>query len=170
MTGSLTSGSAVRGRAAEDGVPAIGDRAVDIVGVVAFVAVVGATVVVLLLVRRWLLARSQGAFECHVRTGGTGGSWRAGVARYEAARLAVFATLSLAWWPSLVLYRDRLSVVDRRSAADDPAGPTSASATTIILRCRYGGRVVEIAMDDRVAGGFAVWVESGPPGRGINVA
>jgi hypothetical protein len=168
MTAGLAAGVAAASGA--ERVPALGDGAVEIVGAVAAAALLGTVLVVLLVVRRWLLVSTQGAFGCHVRTGGSGTSWRAGVARYEAARLAVFTTLALAWWPSLVLYRDRLAVVDRRSAADDTSGPSSATATTTILRCRYDGRVVEIAMDERVAGGFAVWVESGPPGRGINVA
>lgn len=170
MTGSLSSGIAAAGRAAEERVPALGDQAVQIVGLVTVVTVVGVLLVLLLAVRRWLLGSSQGAFACHLRVGGSGTSWRAGVARYEAARLAFFASFALSWWPSTTLYRDRLSMVDRRSALDDPGGPSSATATTIILRCRYDGRVVEIAMDERVAGGFTVWVESGPPGRGINVA
>lgn|GEM_PF-2964513 len=151
------------------GEPAIGDGAVRVVGLVAAVVVVGAVLVVLLLIRRWALASAPGAFGCRVRTGGAGAAWRAGVARYDAMRLSFFPVLSLSWWPALVLARHRLSVVDRRSSADEPGAPVS-SAGTSVLRCRYDGRVIEIAMDDRVAGGFAVWVESGPPGRGISVA
>ncbi|MGF1646637.1 MAG: DUF2550 family protein [Kineosporiaceae bacterium] len=150
---------------------AVGDQAARVVGLVAAVVVLAALLLVVVLVRRWALVAAAGAFECQVRSGSQGSAWRAGVARYDAAQLSIFPLLSLSWWPALVLTRHRLSVVDRRRGSDG-AGPGDLRpvAGTTVLRCRYEGRVIEIAMDDRVAGGFAVWVESGPPGRGINVA
>lgn len=153
------------------GAPAIGDEAARVVVLVAAVVVLAALLLVAVLIRRWALASAPGAFECRVRNGGAGSPWRAGVARYDAARLSFFPLLSLSWWPALVLARHRLSVVDRRRGGADPGteGPAAAVGTTV-LRCRYEGRVIEIAMDDRMVGGFAVWVESGPPGRGISVA
>ncbi|MGF1661359.1 MAG: DUF2550 domain-containing protein [Kineosporiaceae bacterium] len=151
--------------------PAIGDGAARAVGLVAALVVLAAILLLVVLIRRWALVSSPGAFECRVRPGGPGTAWRAGVARYDAVRLSFFPLLSLSWWPALVLVRHRLSVVDRRRGGGEPgAEGLVVAAGTTVLRCRYEDRVIEIAMDDRMAGGFAVWVESGPPGRGISVA
>jgi hypothetical protein len=155
--------------------PAIGDQAARVVSLVAVAVVLAALLVLVMVLRRWVLVSSAGAFECRVRSAGLrsapGSVWRVGVARYDAAQLSFFPLLSLSWRPALVLVRHRLSLLDRRRGGGEPGtdGVVTAAGTTV-LRCRYEGRVIDIAMDDRVAGGFAVWVESGPPGRGLSVA
>jgi hypothetical protein len=152
--------------------PALGDDAVGIVGIVTLAVVLAILAVALILVRRVVVGSARGAFECHVRRPfpGETRSWRSGIARYEGTRISIFALVSLAWWPTVTLYRDRLTVLERRQGVDEVGAPILPSGPATVLRCRYDDRLVDLAMDDLAAGGFSVWVESGPPGRGVNVA
>ncbi len=149
-------------------------RAEGVIGVVTAVVLLGLVLLALLVARRLVLGSARGTFECYLRVfpdgGDRPGPWRAGLARYEGARVAFFATLAFGWWPTMVLDRNRLEILDRPQDEDADPAPSLASGTCTIMRCRHEGNVVELAMDDQAAAGFAVWVESGPPGRGLSVA
>lgn len=161
-------------------VPALGDRTADAVTAVTAVVLVGLLALIVLVGRRLSLGSMRGTFECYIREVNSPGAaapgaarttpWRAGLARYDGSRIAFFATLAFRWWPSRVFDRNRLEIVDRLHGAEASHAPPVATGSAAILRCRHDGNVVELAMDEMAASGFAVWVESGPPGRGINVA
>ena len=137
------------------------------VGVVAGVLLVAFVVVV---VRRLALARRLGAFSCLVRIGGPEdhlGPWRRGIARYDIHSLQWYATLTFGLNPSLTLDRAELHLTGRSTTGGgEPRVPHGMS----VVSGRYGGQLVDIAMAAGVASAFVLWVESGPPGRGVNVA
>lgn len=133
------------------------------------VALVLVAAVVLLVVRRLALARQLGAFDCLVRVGGVDtpmGQWRRGIARYDTNVLQWYATMTLGLSPSLTLDRAELRLLERFTAGpDEPRVPDGMS----VVVGRYGNRRVAIAMAAGTASAFVLWVESGPPGRGVNV-
>ena len=95
------------------------------------------------------------------------GPWRRGIARYDTNALQWYATLTLGLNPSLSLDRARLHLLDRFTAGrDEPRVPHGMS----VVAGRYGDQRVDIAMAAGNASAFVLWVESGPPGRGVNVA
>ncbi len=157
-----------------DLVPALGAEAhlaveVAIGLLVACVAGVG-----WLVARRSILISMRGAFDCQLRFVPTPRSaltdsdtrWRVGIARYSATHVSFFVVLGVGWWPSRVFDRRRMSVLDRRPTS----GEGLWAGEGMILRCEYENQPVELAMDAHAAGAFAVWVESGPPGRGVDLS
>ncbi len=123
----------------------------------------------MVVVRRVALAQRLGAFDCLVRVGAVGhplGPWRSGIARYDTNALQWYATLTFGLNPSLTLDRAELHLLDRfTTGRGEPRVPHGMS----VVSGRYGARRVDIAMAAGVASAFVLWVESGPPGRGVNV-
>jgi hypothetical protein len=117
--------------------------------------------VVLFLVRRWLLARPVGAFDCSLRKEPPqeAGGWMLGVARYEADRLEWFKVFGLSPRPERTLARARLMVLDTRRARK---GEGNVGAG-VLVRCGYGSTVLEFVMTEPDYNGFAAWLESAPP-------
>ena len=118
--------------------------------------------VVLFVVRRWLLARPVGAFDCSLRKDPSppSGGWMLGVARYEADRLDWFKVFGLSPRPRRTLARARLIVLETRKAR---RGEGNVGAGSVIVRCGYGPLVLELAMGEADYNGFAAWIESAPP-------
>lgn len=138
-----------------------------LVGVVLVVLVAALSLVVL---RRLILARTMGAFACLVRTGRVGrrkGPWRRGIARYDTNALQWYATLTFGLNPSLTLERCQLRLLGRSTTAP---GEHRVPDRMSVVSGRFGDQEVDIAMADPVASAFVLWLESGPPGRGVNVA
>lgn len=128
-------------------------------------------VVGVFVLRRYLLTREFGTFDCSLRRDGTGrsaGRWMVGVARYESDRLDWFRIFTMNPRPWRSFARSRLVILDRR----EPQGPEAYSVVqgSVIVRCAYGASVLELAMSDPAYSGFATWLESAPPGQNINVA
>jgi hypothetical protein len=136
-------------------------------------AVLGATALfvvlaglVALVVRRVLLRRGVGTFECSLRQespqDGAGG-WRLGVGRYERDRLDWFRLVTVSPRPARSLARGRLAILGRRA----PERPELRSLAPgwVVVRCAYGALTVEFAMSEPAANGLATWLESGPPGQ-----
>ncbi len=140
-----------------------------VVVVTAFALLVVAAVVAF-LVRRLILARGLGTFDCSLRgdTSHRAGGWILGVARYEADRLDWFRVFTISPRPARSLSRTRLVILDRRL----PEGPESYSFFPgwVIVRCAYGALTLELAMSDPAYNGLAAWLESAPPGHHVNVA
>jgi len=121
------------------------------------------TLVVLFLVRRWLLARPVGAFDCSLRKEELpekSAAWMLGVARYEADRLDWFKVFGLSPRPGRTLSRTRLVVLETRKAK---RGEGNVGAGSVVVRCGYGPLVLELAMSEPDYNGFAAWIESAPP-------
>ncbi len=133
----------------------------------AFVALVTTVVSVLVQWRRFLTG--LGAFPCVVRLPGATGRaarWRRGAARFDPATLRWFPAYTLLASRSLVLQRSELELTGRRPAADADGVPPGL--TVLIGSVR--GRAVELAVPPSSASALVLWAESGPPGRGVNVA
>ena len=129
----------------------------------------GCVLVICLAVRRIRLMRGGGVdVSLRRRPVGfsgpdSGAGWHSGVGRYQGDELAWFRLTSLWPWPTLVVDRTMLEIVNRRP-------PTEAEADTIpnagvVLRCRTPTRILELAMAPGVLTGFLAWLEASPPGR-----
>lgn len=130
-----------------------------------FLLVVGA-----LAVRRYLLGRGIGAFDCSLRAEGRrggAGAWTLGVARYEHDRLDWFRVFALTHRADHTLNRSWLSILDHRA----PLGSELHAVLPgwVIVRCDYAGSVLEFAMSEPAYSGLATWLESAPPGQNIAI-
>ena len=120
------------------------------------------------VVRRRVLVRRVGTFDCSLRRAGHGRRWVLGVARYEVDRLEWFRLFSFSVRPSCTYARGALHVVARRE-------PTGAEALlvqpgSLLVECRHGGEDLTMAMSRDAYTGLASWLESSPPGQNVNVA
>jgi hypothetical protein len=128
---------------------------------------VAAAVLVVVQWRRF--SRGLGAFRCFVRLPGQAGPfarWRRGAARFDTDALRWFPAYTLLASRSLVLEREELELFGRWAAGDDDGVPQGLT----VLRGSVRGRTVELAVPASSASALVLWVESGPPGRGVNVA
>ncbi|MFD7920027.1 DUF2550 domain-containing protein [Streptomyces sp. NPDC059740] len=165
--------------------------ALTVIGVIVVLALLGLFVFGL---RRRLIQRSGGTFDCSLRwdvapspasppgaalpagnTGSTavatepgGKGWIYGVARYNGDRVEWFRVFSYAPRPRRVLRRGAIEVVERRS----PEGEEELAllSDSIVLTCRAAGTPVELAMSEDALTGFLAWLEAAPPGQRVNVA
>jgi len=114
------------------------------------------------VVRRYLLTRQMGAFDCSLRKDAapSAGGWMLGVARYEADRLDWFKVFGLSPRPGRTLTRTRLVVLETRKAK---RGEGNVGSGSVVVRCGYGPSELELAMSEPDYNGFAAWIESAPP-------
>ncbi|MFJ8585241.1 DUF2550 domain-containing protein [Streptomyces sp. NPDC093595] len=156
-----------------------------------FLALLVSAVVVALVViglflfglRRRLIQRSGGTFDCSLRwnvpeggdlpprsAGGTptGKGWVYGVARYGGDRVAWFRVFSYAPRPRRILERSGIEVLARRM----PEGEEELAllSDSVILGCLHHGTRLELAMSEDALTGFLAWLEAAPPGQRVNVA
>ncbi|MHC0431020.1 DUF2550 domain-containing protein [Streptomyces sp. O3] len=142
---------------------------------------VGALVVVLVLLglfvfglRRRLIQRSGGTFDCSLRWNTpeepdpSGKGWSYGVARYNGDRVEWFRVFSYAPRPRRVLERAAIEVTHRR--APDGEEELALLSDAVILGCRHRGVRLELAMSEDALTGFLAWLEAAPPGQRVNVA
>ena len=130
-------------------------------GVVLVVLVAG----LLLVVRLRSLTRRRGTFDCALRAvdergAGTEGPWSLGVARTGSD--------GVRWWRSRSLSpRPRWSapraLVEVERIGESEATSADGAGVVVLVRCRSGGRAVDLAMNDDAYTGFAAWLESLPP-------
>jgi Protein of unknown function (DUF2550) len=126
--------------------------------------------------RRRLIQRAGGTFDCSLRTlrddsaaeGDPGRGWVYGVARYSGDRVEWFRVFSYALRPRRLLERDAIEVVERRH----PQGEEELAllSDAVVLICMYRGTRLELAMSDDALTGFLAWLEAAPPGQRVNVA
>ena len=124
--------------------------------------------------RRRLIQRSGGTFDCSLRWGGAGGDrasgkgWVYGVARYNGDRVEWFRVFCYAPRPRRVLERASIEVVGRRA----PEGEEELAllSDAVVLACAHRGTRLELAMSDDALTGFLAWLEAAPPGQRVNVA
>ena len=132
-------------------------------------ALVVATLLALaaLAVRRRLLTRRGGTFDCSVRLkpGSHGKGWTLGVGRYAGDILEWYRVFSYFPRPRRVFGRRDLEVIERRS----PMGAESFALLSgaVIITCRDGEGAVELAMGNDALTGFLSWLESAPPGQSV---
>ncbi|MEV7087014.1 DUF2550 domain-containing protein [Streptomyces sp. NPDC093085] len=124
--------------------------------------------------RRRLIQRSGGTFDCSLRWNVpeepdlSGKGWVYGVARYNSDRINWFRVFSYALRPRRTLERSAIEVLARRA----PEGEEELAllSDAVILACTHHGVRVELAMSDDALTGFLAWLEAAPPGQRVNVA
>jgi hypothetical protein len=123
-----------------------------------------------LLVRRTLLTRGLGTFDCSLRheTIRQRGHWTHGIARYGDDRLDWFQVFAVRLRAAETMARQRLVILDRRQP--DPEDSHSVLPGWVVVRCGYGPTIVELAMSEGAYNGLAAWLESAPPGQHMSVA
>ncbi|MBT2472069.1 DUF2550 domain-containing protein [Streptomyces sp. ISL-66] len=140
-------------------------------GLVVALVVIGLFVFAL---RRRLIQRSGGTFDCSLRWGVaeeldiSGKGWVYGVARYSGDRIDWFRVFSYSPRPRRLLERSSIEVIARRA----PEGEEELAllSDAVVLRCRHRGTRLELAMSDDALTGFLAWLEAAPPGQRVNVA
>jgi hypothetical protein len=128
----------------------------------------------LFVLRRVILSRSLGTFDCSLRelpppegdvVADRG--WMLGMARYQADRLEWFRIFTVSVRPRCVLARTDLIILDRRPPSDTETETVAVLPDSVIVRCSFGQDVLELAMSEPEYTGFATWLESAPPGLAL---
>jgi hypothetical protein len=136
--------------------------ALDVFAALVVLVLVG---LIALALRRRVLTRSGGTFDCslRLRPGGYGKGWALGIGRYAGDSLEWYRVFSYAARPREVFARRDLEIVDRRP----PVGPEvfSLLAGAVVVKCRQGDGSIEFAMSPEALTGFLAWLESAPPGQ-----
>lgn len=132
----------------------------EILGLAVLIALVMAVIVI--AVRRSVLIRS-GSVDVSWRfdLAPGGGSWVLGQARFCEDHFLLYRALSPLPGPARRLRRDQLTLGDRRPA--EGTEPDLLPAGSVIVRCTYGRRPVEIAVSESTLTGLRSWLESVPP-------
>ncbi|MFD7295534.1 MULTISPECIES: DUF2550 domain-containing protein [unclassified Streptomyces] len=127
-------------------------------------------------VRRRLIQRSGGTFDCSLRwdapapeaADASGKGWGYGIARYNGDRVEWFRVFSYAPRPKRILERAAIEVTGRRA----PEGEEELAllSDAIVLACTHRGTRLELAMSEDALTGFLAWLEAAPPGQRVNVA
>ncbi|MBV2353276.1 DUF2550 domain-containing protein [Streptomyces sp. J2-1] len=145
--------------------------ALTVCGIVVVLAALG---LFLFGLRRRLIQRSGGTFDCSLRwdvtgPGDTGGKgWSYGVARYNGDRIEWYRVFSYAPRPRRTLERAAIEVAGRRL----PEGEEELAllSDAVVLTCVHRGTRLELAMSEDALTGFLAWLEAAPPGQRVNVA
>ncbi len=141
-------------------------------------ALAAAVVVVLaaitvLAIRRRVITRRGGTFDCslRLRPARSGKGWALGIGRYSGDTLEWYRVFSYATRPRHVMGRRELEIIDRR--VPEGAEVFALLAGAVIVRCREAsdtgrdtgdsGKVVEFAMGEDALTGFLSWLEAAPP-------
>ena len=134
----------------------------------AALVVVALVAVAVLAVRRRVITRRGGTFDCSLRLRPSGGGkgWALGIGRYSGDSLEWYRVFSYATRPRRVMRRRDLEILERR--VPQGAEVFSLLSNAVIVRCREGsdsGNMVEFAMGDDALTGFLSWLEAAPPGE-----
>ena len=117
--------------------------------------------------RRHLIRRGGGAFDCAVRFGplpptGDASGWSFAVGRYRDLTVELYRVFSYSPRPRTSLARRGFDVVGRRDTAGEENRTLLPGWT--VLECSAAGAVVELAMSTESMMAFLTWVEAAPPG------
>ncbi|MFJ6213039.1 DUF2550 domain-containing protein [Streptomyces sp. NPDC092296] len=159
--------------------------------VCAVVVAVGVVGLVVFALRRRLIQRVGGTFDCSLRlkmpvhaavapplsddepapaptSPVDGKGWVFGISRYSGDSIEWFRVFSYAPRPRRVLPRAEIEVLGRRY----PAGQEELAllSGSVVLRCLHRGAPLELAMSEDALTGFLAWLEAAPPGQRVNVA
>ena len=142
-------------------------RAILVLDLFAAIVVLLLLALGLLAVRRRVITRRGGTFDCSVRLrpGRSGKGWALGVGRYSGDSLEWYRVFSYATRPRHVMARRELEIVDRR--VPEGAEVFSLLSGAVILTCREGSHMVEFAMSEAALTGFLAWLESAPPAQPV---
>ncbi len=139
----------------------------EIVAVVVIVAMV--LPLVWVVIRRRLLARQGGSFDCSLRipTATPGSGWVMGVARYAGEFLEWHAAFGFSMTPRLRLERSRTVAVEQRMPSNLESAALYEQRRIVLLEQRRTNRDPrELAMTPEALTGLLAWLEAAPPGLG----
>ncbi len=124
--------------------------------------------VTLLVIRRRTVARRRGTFDLSIcrQAGPQPTGWAIGIGSYGPESLDWYRTFSFAWWPRHRFHRGDLEIFERR----DPEGSEAFALDDgdVIVRIAHPSGVQQLAMSPSALTGLLAWLESSPPGRGVN--
>ncbi|HET7304884.1 MAG TPA: DUF2550 domain-containing protein [Segeticoccus sp.] len=143
------------------------DLLLSIEGLVA--AVIGLLLLFLLgtYLRRRTIARGQPLVLCAIREH-EGSRWKFGLARYGISGLDWFRLGGVSVRPAHHWSRGRLDLeVPRRL---EGAERLSILPEAVAVPCRHGDTTFELALAPGAYTALRSWLESSPPGLGVNVA
>lgn len=145
-------------------------NAILVLDALAAAVVVALLAIAVLAVRRRVITRRGGTFDCslRLRPARSGKGWALGIGRYSGESLEWYRVFSYATRPRHVMARRGLQIVDRRT----PEGSEvfSLLSGAVIVRCREGsdaGSIIEFAMGEDALTGFLSWLEAAPPGQPV---
>lgn len=125
---------------------------------------------VFLFVRRRLISRGGGTFECSVRTRppargnavGSARGWSLGLGRYTGDHLEWFRIFSFSTRPKFTFDR-AMTIAAQRTPQGAEAFSLYAGHVVVTVRLDTGD-TVELAMSRNALMGFLAWTEAAPPG------
>lgn len=138
------------------------------VDALALVVVLVATGAVCVIIRRRTIAGRRGTFDLSVKqiADASATGWVLGVGSFRGDTLNWYRTFSLVWWPRYRFRRSEFEVIDRRAPAGTEVYVLEKGDVVIAVRHRSGVR--QMAMSSSAATGLLAWLESKPPGQGVN--
>jgi Protein of unknown function (DUF2550) len=128
----------------------------------------------LLVLRRWVLGRAGGTFDCSLRANRSGPAanmgkgWALGLGRYAEDDLQWFRVFSFSPRPRRVLPRRELVI--RRRRQPQGAEALALLAGALVVECVVDDRPLELGMTEDALTGLLSWLEAAPPGRHLDVA
>jgi len=136
----------------------------------AMIAVCLFLAVLALPLRREVLRRRGGLFDCSLRTDRSrdGRGWMIGVGLYAGDAIAWYRVFSYSLRPKRIITRRSLDVVARRAPAGIERGVLLGGS--VIVECVDAHGPLELAMPEGTLTGFLSWLESAPPGSDLHVA
>lgn len=113
-------------------------------------------------VRRYLLTREVGSFDCSLRPADARG-WSVGIARYGPDHLSWYRVFALTTKPSLIFQRRSLELLGRRDL--EPWERNSVMPNDVVVTCRHQGSEFNLALSADAFTGLSSWTEAAPPGQ-----
>ena len=135
----------------------------EVVDVLAVIALVCCLLVLAIVARRSLLRRTGATLDLCLRYPGTTATgWALGVAKLGDDRLLWYRVFSFAPTPKVSIARGGFEIRERRRPAH--AEGLSLMAGAVVVGAATQGRPVELALAERALPGLLAWLESAPPG------
>lgn len=137
--------------------------------VVEIVLLAGCLLVALWLVLLWLRRRALAAHgpvsPCAVRLPGSH-RWRLGLLRLSSEQLDWFSVSGVTTSPTMSWAREGLDISTPSAEAVSIPGLVTAVSLTL---SGESGDLADLALESKIYPAVRSWLESAPPGRGVNV-
>jgi hypothetical protein len=138
--------------------------------VVEVILLAGCLVIGLWLVLLWLRRRALAAHgpvsPCAVRLPGSH-RWRLGLLRLSSDQLDWFSVSGMTTSPTMSWTREGLDI--STPSSETVSIPGLLSAVCLRLSDESAGDLADLALEPKIYPAVRSWLESAPPGRGVNV-
>lgn len=123
-----------------------------------------------IVVRRRRIERHPGSFEMSVNRRGMASArgWSVGTAVYRNDTVEWYRTFSLSWRPRLTLPRGDVEISGRRTPEAGESHVLAPGQVVVSCEEHQSGTVVHLALTPQALTGLLAWLESSPPGKGVN--